>query len=69
MKHPLRAQEPGVLAEDANLTGAPGYITILLVNVVEFAFSTVATLEPKMPAEALKQPDANNPCLDCGLDS
>ena len=47
------------MAENTNLAGASSPFSIPLLDVVDFAFNTVAALEPKTLAEALKQPDAD----------
>lgn len=40
-----------------NVVDNQGYIYILIVDVVEFAFSTSMMLEPKLLVKALKRPD------------
>jgi len=59
VKHPPCAQVPGALAEDANHVDIADSVAVPLFDVMDFAFNTVATLEPKTLAEALRWPNAD----------
>jgi len=59
VKCPSCAQVPGALTEDANHVDIADSVAVPLFDMMDFAFNTVAALEPKMLAEALRWPDTD----------